>query len=199
MLNQSSKEEDEIKILMECDQDMLLDNHTSDIFGIGYIKWILCAKSFILIHIFLGSNSWEESSLSSGISNHHLDLHTSVNDYHRLSNTDSGIVSTRSSSYYSKRSSQQSSVSAQYSSTRPSNENLLDSPTTVIKSISQKSSSSSSTLVVSNSSHSIVSRQGFDTSIDEVPAIPPKNKRKTENRQPSPYDNVPELDHSLGK
>lgn len=108
-------------------------------------------------------------------------------------------MSTRSSSYYSKRSSQQSSVSAQYSSTRPSNENLLDSPTTVVKSISQKSSSSSSTLVVSNSSHSIVSRQGFDTSIDEVPAIPPKNKRKTENRQPSPYDNVPELDHSLGK
>lgn len=33
MLNHSSKEEDEIKELMECDQDILLDNHTSDIYG----------------------------------------------------------------------------------------------------------------------------------------------------------------------
>lgn len=33
MLNHSSKEEDEIKVLMECDQDILLDNHTSDIYG----------------------------------------------------------------------------------------------------------------------------------------------------------------------
>ncbi|CAH1132187.1 unnamed protein product [Ceutorhynchus assimilis] len=180
MLNQSSKEEDEIKVLMECDQDMLLDNHTTDIFGIG-------------------SNSWEESSLSSGISNHHLDLHTSVNDYHRLSNTDSGIVSIRSSSY-SKRSSQQSSVSAQFSSTRPSAENIPDSPSTVVKNFSQKSSSSSSTLVVSNSTHSIVSgrQQGYEMATSELPpAIPQKTKRKTEHRQPSPYDNVPEFDHSL--
>ncbi|ERL89877.1 hypothetical protein D910_07236 [Dendroctonus ponderosae] len=109
MLNHSSKEEDEIKVLMDSDQDLILDNHNSDIFGI-------------------------------------------VNDYHRLSNTDSGIVSFRSSSY-SKRSSQQSSVS--------------------------------STLVVSNSSHSIVSRQGFELVGNETPpAIPQKTKKKTEPRQP---------------
>ncbi|ENN82026.1 hypothetical protein YQE_01601, partial [Dendroctonus ponderosae] len=141
MLNHSSKEEDEIKVLMDSDQDLILDNHNSDIFGI-------------------------------------------VNDYHRLSNTDSGIVSFRSSSY-SKRSSQQSSVSAQFCTSRPSNENLLDSPSTVIKSFSQKSSSSSSTLVVSNSSHSIVSRQGFELVGNETPpAIPQKTKKKTEPRQP---------------
>lgn len=58
-----------------------------------------------------GSNSWEESSLSSGISNHNGDhSFPSTVDYHRLSNADSGIVSIRSSSY-SKRSSQQSSLS----------------------------------------------------------------------------------------
>uniref|UniRef100_A0AAR5QHA7 CRK SH3-binding GNRP n=1 Tax=Dendroctonus ponderosae TaxID=77166 RepID=A0AAR5QHA7_DENPD len=179
MLNHSSKEEDEIKVLMDSDQDLILDNHNSDIFGIG-------------------PNSWEDSS-SSGISNNHLDLHASVNDYHRLSNTDSGIVSFRSSSY-SKRSSQQSSVSAQFCTSRPSNENLLDSPSTVIKSFSQKSSSSSSTLVVSNSSHSIVSRQGFELVGNETPpAIPQKTKKKTEPRQPSPYDNVPDFDHLMGE
>ncbi|XP_066141554.1 guanine nucleotide-releasing factor 2 isoform X3 [Euwallacea fornicatus] len=177
MLNHSSKEEDEIKALMECDQDILLDNHTSDIYG---------------------SNSWEDSS-SSGISNHHLDLQTSVNDYHRLSTTDSGIMSIRSSSY-SKRSSQQSSVSAQFCASRPSNENALDN-SAIFKTFSQKSSSSSSTLVVSNSSHSIVSRHGFDViGGDEAPpALPQKIRRKPEQRQPSPYDNVPDIsEHSLG-
>ncbi|XP_030752643.1 guanine nucleotide-releasing factor 2 isoform X3 [Sitophilus oryzae] len=178
MLNQSSKEEDEIKALMECDQDMLLENHTSDIFGIG-------------------SNSWEESSLSSGISNHNLDLQTTVNDYHRLSNTDSGIVSTRSSSY-SKRSSQQSSVSTQFCLTsRQSNDHFLDSPSVAVKSFAQKSSSSSSsTMVISNSSHSVVSKLGLDG--DEIPpAIPQKTKKKTEPRQPSPYDNVSQLDNFI--
>ncbi|KAL1505295.1 hypothetical protein ABEB36_004890 [Hypothenemus hampei] len=182
MLNQSSKEEDEIKALMECDQeDILMDNHSTDIFGTG-------------------SNSWEDSS-SSGISNHHLDLHTSVNDYHRLSNTDSGIMSVRSSSY-SKRSSQQSSVSAHFNSSRPSNDNLLESPSTVFKTFSSQKSStttSSSTLVVSNSSSTFtkntLDNTDDDVNVDDVPpAIPLKTKRKTEPRRPSPYDNVSEHD-----
>lgn len=120
MLNHSSKEEDEIKVLMDSDQDLILDNHNSDIFGIGkkiakdqhvffsILKRFLNYIVYIIVVVISGPNSWEDSS-SSGISNNHLDLHTSVNDYHRLSNTDSGIVSFRSSSY-SKRSSQQSSV-----------------------------------------------------------------------------------------
>lgn len=33
MLNHSSKEEDEIKALMDGDSDMFPDNHTTDIFG----------------------------------------------------------------------------------------------------------------------------------------------------------------------
>lgn len=35
MLNQSSREEEEIKALMDCDEYMF-DNHTSDIFGKGF-------------------------------------------------------------------------------------------------------------------------------------------------------------------
>ncbi|XP_072375962.1 guanine nucleotide-releasing factor 2-like, partial [Diabrotica undecimpunctata] len=95
MLNHSSRDEDEIKDLMDRDE-MFFENHSSDIFGAN------------------GSNSWEESSLSSSLSNHNSngDHLTSVNDYHRLSNTDSGIVSIRSSSY--SRSSQMSSSSSQY-------------------------------------------------------------------------------------
>ncbi|XP_076257594.1 C3G guanyl-nucleotide exchange factor isoform X3 [Rhynchophorus ferrugineus] len=173
MLNHSSKEDDELKAVMDYEQDAYLENHTSDIFG---------------------SNSWEESSLSSGISNH-LDLQTTVNDYHRLSNTDSGIVSVRSSSY-SKRSSQQSSVSTQFCTTNRQNEPFLDSPT-VLKSFSHKSSSSSSTVVMSDSSF-VLSRLVGD-GIEEIPpAIPQKTKKKTEPRQPSPYDNVPDLENLMG-
>ncbi|KAJ8965473.1 hypothetical protein NQ314_004118 [Rhamnusium bicolor] len=187
MLNHSSREEDEIKALMDSDGDMMLDNHTSDIFGAN------------------GSNSWEESSLSSSISNHNSDHHTSVNDYHRLSNTDSGIVSIRSS--YSKRSSQQSSVSSQvmhHISKHSLNtmaemvksgsifENMhrsFDNQVT-IKNFSQ--ASSSSVVMVSNSS---LNRDELDFT-EIPPAIPQKTKRKTE-RQPSPYDNVP--DEKLGE
>ncbi|XP_050293890.1 guanine nucleotide-releasing factor 2 isoform X2 [Anthonomus grandis grandis] len=167
MLNNSSKEEEEIRALMD-GEDNFMENRP---------------------------NSWEESSVSS---NNHLDLLTLADGYHRRSKTDSGIMSIKSSSY-SKRSSQQSSVSAQYYTSRPSNEHLDNTTSTVqIKSFSQKSSSS--TLVVSNSSHSIITRfpEGGYESEDLPPAIPEKTKRKTENRQPSPYDNVPELDHSMG-
>ncbi|XP_060526195.1 guanine nucleotide-releasing factor 2 isoform X2 [Cylas formicarius] len=164
MLNHSSKEEDEIKALMECDGDMF-DNHTSDIFG---------------------SNSWEESSLSSAISNHNVDLHTSVNDYHRLSNTDSGIMSIRSSSY-SKRSSQQSSLSSQF--TMRQMNDAFDNQT-FLRNFSQKVSASNSMLLVSNSSHSI--KGCYEVKGDDAPpAIPQKTKKKTD-RQPSPYDNVPD-------
>lgn len=40
MLNHSSKEEDEIKALMDADSDMLLDNHTTDIFGEYFVRFM---------------------------------------------------------------------------------------------------------------------------------------------------------------
>lgn len=85
--------------------------------------------------------------------------------------------------------------SAQFSTTRLPSEIAMDNAS-MFKTFSQKSSSSSSTLVVSNSSHSILSRQGLEMIGSDVPpAVPEKTRRKTE-RQPSPYDNVPEIDHS---
>ncbi|KAJ8920408.1 hypothetical protein NQ315_005274, partial [Exocentrus adspersus] len=185
MLNHSSKEEDEIKALMDGESDTLFENHNTDIFGTNSL------------------NSWEESSLSSSISNHNSDhRHTSVNDYHRLSNADSGIVSVRSS--YSKRSSQQSSSSSQfthhlakYGNTTEMGqaENVLQNlhrsleNQMMYKNFSHSATSSSSVLMVSNSNN------GTDEvdflSEDVPPAIPQKTKRKTD-RQPSPYDNVPE-------
>ncbi|KAJ8984636.1 hypothetical protein NQ317_009864 [Molorchus minor] len=192
MLNHSSREEDEIKALMDGDGDMFLDNHATDIFGAN------------------GSNtSWEESSLSSSVSNHNSEHHTSVNDYHRLSNTDSGIVSVRSSSY-SKRSSQQSSVSSQFThhvSKHSSNavsdlvksESLLQNlhrsfeNQVTLRNFNQEVSSSGSRMILSSNN---VSRDELDfLRADTPPAIPQKTKRKTD-RQPSPYDNVP--DENLG-
>jgi len=86
--------------------------------------------------------------------------------------------------------------SAQFSTTRLPSEIAMDNAS-MFKTFSQKSSSSSSTLVVSNSSHSILSRQGLEiTGSDVPPAVPEKTRRKTTERQPSPYDNVPEIDHS---
>lgn len=146
--------------------------------------------------------------MSSSISNHNSERHTSVNDYHRLSNTDSGILSIRSS--YSKRSSQQSSISSQFThhmSKHASNmsemmqaEGLLQNlqrgfeGQVTFKNFSHSSTSSSSVVMVSNAS---LSRDELDFLNEEVPpAIPQKTKRKTD-RQPSPYDNVP--DEKLGR
>lgn len=44
----------------------------------------------------------------------------------------------------------------------------------------------------------MVSRLGGE-GIEEIPpAIPQKTKKKTETRQPSPYDNVPDLENLMG-
>lgn len=158
-------------------------------------------------------SSWEESSLSSNISSQITDQHY---DYNRLSNTDSGFMSSQSyrSSSYSKRSSQQSSVSSQWGShtqhttkqmsaesvkTESVVQSLLKEGDSLlsVKNFNQKTSSSSS----SSSLVSTIMSGGQQMSISEVdddsqpPAIPQKTRRKQE-RQPSPYDNVP--DSSLG-
>ncbi|CAG9861022.1 unnamed protein product [Phyllotreta striolata] len=182
MLNHSSREEDEIKDIMDRD-DMFFENHSSDIFGAN------------------GSTSWEESSLSSSLSNHNGDHLTFVNDYHRLSNTDSGIMSIRSSSY--SRSSQMSSNSVQYTQLSKQNkackaESSVQKSTKILESqvVSTKqslSSTSSSVLSVSNST----SKDVLDfADADLPPALPQKTKKKTE-RHPSPYDNVP--DEKMGE
>ncbi|XP_063912311.1 guanine nucleotide-releasing factor 2 isoform X2 [Zophobas morio] len=200
MLNHSRGEEDEeIKVIMDTtyDGEGALENHTSDIFGHN------------------GSHSsWEESSLSSNISSQIPDQQY---DYNRLSNTDSGFMSSQSyrSSSYSKRSSQQSSVSSQWVthqhmvkqvSAEVKAENVVQNfgkdneGYLTIRNFNQKtsSSSSSSSLVstVMNLGHQITTNEP-DTIFDDSlpPAIPQKTRRKQE-RQPSPYDNVP--DSSLG-
>ncbi|RZB41593.1 guanine nucleotide-releasing factor 2, partial [Asbolus verrucosus] len=203
MLNHS-REEEEIKALMDpgYDGDVNLDNHTSDIFGANGSQ-----------------NSWEESSLSSNISNQITDHH---HDYHRLSNTDSGFMSSQSyrSSSYSKRSSQQSCVSSQWATqqmSKQSSNTLSETFKTesvvhnlhkstdghlTIKNFNQKtSSSSSSSSLVSTivSGGQQVSISEIDSIIDDSsvpPAIPQKTRRKQQERQPSPYDNVP--DSNLG-
>ncbi|XP_074039176.1 C3G guanyl-nucleotide exchange factor isoform X3 [Leptinotarsa decemlineata] len=180
MMNHSSRDEDELRDLTD---ELSFENLTSD----------LAANS---------SNSFEETSLSSNLSNHNSDYFTSVNDYHRLSNTDSGIVSMRSSSY--SRSSQMSTTSSQVtqqfskqSNSQKSFQNFNKSfdNQTVVKNFSQSnfsqssSSSSSSVVMVANSSSC---RDVVDFACEEVPpAIPQKTKKKTE-RNPSPYDNVPD-------
>ncbi|CAH2005113.1 unnamed protein product [Acanthoscelides obtectus] len=196
VLNNSSREEDEIRALMDGD-DIYFDNHTSDIFGGN------------------GSTSWEESSLSSSISNHasehHLHLHQAVSDYRRLSNADSGVATSSSarSSSYSKRSSQQSAqFTAQSVTVTSSSVQQTKSSTEMIKSesilqglnrsfenhltlknFSESTSSSSSVTVVSNSTNGA---SKSDVNEDVPPAIPQKTKRKTADRQLSPYDNVPD-------
>ncbi|KAL3278461.1 hypothetical protein HHI36_013782 [Cryptolaemus montrouzieri] len=190
MLNMS-REEEEIKALMDpiYDYDNSLENHCSDIFASN------------------GSyNSWEESSLSSSISNH-TNLNQAQYDYHRLSNTDSGILSSESyrSSYYSKRSSQQSTISSQQvtkHSANSSNEMVKSesyshslSESTVnhlsVKSTNQKTSSSSS--IVSTITQFSLGKDDVDSVGNTVspPPLPQKTKKK-QDRQPSPYDNLPE-------
>ncbi|KAK9887618.1 hypothetical protein WA026_023577 [Henosepilachna vigintioctopunctata] len=195
MLNMS-REEEEIKALMDpiYDYDNSFENHCSDIFTSN------------------GSyNSWEESSLSSSVSNH-ANLNQAQYDYHRLSNTDSGIVSSESyrSSYYSKRSSQQSTMSSQqvvkhsaHSSTEMVKSESVShslSESTVnhlsVRSSNQKTSSSSS--IVSTTTQYSLGRDDNDCTVHAIdchtvspPPIPQKTKKK-QDRLPSPYDNVPE-------
>nr|XP_015838148.1 PREDICTED: guanine nucleotide-releasing factor 2 isoform X5 [Tribolium castaneum] len=186
VLNHSrGEEDDEIKGIMERTCDSEVDNHSADIFGAN------------------GSHSsWEESSLSSNISGQ-------ITDYNRLSNTDSGFISSQSyrSSSYSKRSSQQSSVSSQWAqhTSKMSTETVKTESTMhsvhkegdsllTIKNFDQKTSSSSS----SSSLVSTIVNAGqlsiTDADETQPPAVPQKTKRK--ERQPSPYDNVP--DSNLG-
>jgi Rap guanine nucleotide exchange factor 1 len=200
MLNHSRGEEDEeIKVIMDTtyDGDISGENHSSDVFGGN------------------GSHSsWEESSLSSNISSAITDQHY---DYNRLSNTDSGFMSVQSYTSYSKRSSQQSSVSSQWAShqqhmSKQSSTEATKTESVVhnvhkdndahltIKNFNQKSSSSSSSsslvsAIVSAGQHMSISE--VDSVVDDSlpPAIPQKTRRKQE-RQPSPYDNVP--DSNLG-
>ncbi|XP_044756860.1 guanine nucleotide-releasing factor 2 isoform X2 [Coccinella septempunctata] len=192
MLNMS-REEEEIKALMDpiYDYDNTFENHCSDIFATN------------------GSyNSWEESSLSSSISNH-ANLNQAQYDYHRLSNTDSGIVSSESyrSSYYSKRSSQQSTISTQQVTKHSVNsssemvksesfaQSLAESATyqLSVKCQNQQKTSSSSSIVSTNTQTSSGKEEADFASLGTVspPPLPQKTKKKQE-RQPSPYDNVPE-------
>lgn len=106
------------------------------------------------------------------------------------------------SSNYSKRSSQQSSVSWGAQITKTSTETFKTDGHLAVKSFSQKtsSSSSSSSLVstVMCSGGGQMSACELDSVVNDTlpPAIPQKTRRKQE-RQPSPYDNVP--DSNLGK
>lgn len=106
------------------------------------------------------------------------------------------------SSNYSKRSSQQSSVSWGTHITKTSTETVKTEGHLAVKSFSQKTSSSSSssslvsTVMCSGGGQMSVSE--LDSVVNDTlpPAIPQKTRRKQE-RQPSPYDNVP--DSNLGK
>lgn len=118
------------------------------------------------------------------------------------------------SSSYSKRSSQQSSVSwSAHHMSKQSNihseihsEKLLHSENSTaahsnIENFSQKVSSSSSSMLMNmvNSSHLTLGTDEVDCRVSDnciPPAIPQKTKRK-QDRQPSPYDNVPE--NNLGR
>lgn len=186
MLNNSSREEDEIKALMmddvNSDQHDYYHPHTQ--------------------HDIYGTNSWEESSLCSSLSNNEYKLNqhtTSINDYHRLSNTDSGIMSVRSSNY-SKRSSQQSTTSQQQQQQQQKqhhnemikSESIVQNLNKTIETCLTLKSSTTSTTTTS-SSYTLITNNDDDL----PPAIPQKTKRKSEQRQPSPYDNVP--DDALGK
>lgn len=174
MLNNSSREEDdEIKAVMEDEPDY-----------------------FHAPHDIYSANSWEESSLSSSLSNNEYkyNQHTTINDYHRLSNTDSGIMSVRSSNY-SKRSSQQSNSSTQkqqHHNEMIKSESIVQNLNKSLETCLTLKKCSTTTTTTSNSYTVIVGDEG-----DEPPAIPVKTKRKSEQRQPSPYDNVP--DDGLGE
>ncbi|CAG9818376.1 unnamed protein product [Phaedon cochleariae] len=150
-----SREEDEMKELMDHD-NMFIENHTSDILGAN------------------GTNLWEESCLAG-------DSFTSCNNYHRLSNADSGFASSVRSSGYS----QTSTTSSQFVHHVKKQTNIESGfRSNVITNFSQSSSSSSSSVVMMSNSVAIGKEE-------LPPAIPEKTKKKTE-RHPSPYDNVPE-------
>ncbi|KAK4883634.1 hypothetical protein RN001_006953 [Aquatica leii] len=199
MLNQS-REEEEIKALMDHNPDvdtLVLDNDISGIAGANGLD-----------------NYWDDSLLSNAqnASISLLNQSNELTDINRLSNADSDFVSmvSQRSSGYSKRSSQQSSVSSQWSSQQGFSKQSSNTITEVTKSesviqksfnlVSQtraevnfKQNLSSSTISsYCGNSNSITKDEVFD---DTPPAIPQKTKRKPD-RQPSPYDNVP--DDNLG-
>lgn len=160
-----------------------------------------------------GSNYWDESLLSStqnassvsSLLNQSNEL--VLADLNRLSNTDSGFVSIHSqrNSSYSKRSSQQSTVSAQWTTAQQAYAKQSATENHVVKYESHAQTSCNSTQTSMKTERSLYDCSGL--SVDEVdcclrneddlpPAIPQKTKRKSD-RQPSPYDNVP--DGNLGE
>lgn len=200
MLNHS-REEEEIRAIMDhnTDCDVTLDNDISDV---GTHDTCNC--------------TWEESSINNSTFNQSNDLQINNLEMKRLSNADSGYVSLHSqrNSSYSKRSSQQSSISAQWNVQQQSKQsnvfsevksesisqnfkNVTESHSIIknsIHSYSQRTSNSSVTSV-SNFTGGNLSISGVNE-VDCVgdgvpPALPQKTKKKQE-RQPSPYDNVPE-------
>lgn len=174
-----------------------------------------CIIINVALTFFSGTNgvcscTWDDTNSHGSICNQSRDMPN--HDFNRLSNTDSGIASLQShrSSSYSKRSSQQSSASSQWNVLNSSKQNShsemvksesmvqnvrSESRTTMknsVHSFTQKMNSSSSTTVTNVTTNA---RDGVDEVdfVDEnvPPAIPLKTRRK-QDRQPSPYDNVPE-------
>ncbi|XP_017776217.1 PREDICTED: guanine nucleotide-releasing factor 2 isoform X2 [Nicrophorus vespilloides] len=197
VLNQS-REEEEISALMDHTVDtdtLILDNDLSDIIALNGNSW------GDLSH---GGNHHENATIS--IFNHSNELQTNYLQHnHRLSNTDSGIVSMHSqrNSSCSKRSSQQSSVS-QWCGTS------VVSQTVKTSKVSTKSESifaSSANQIVSSSAsnhhhhqHRLMLKDEMDLGLGDdllPPAIPQKTRRRPHERQPSPYDNVPESSEFL--
>ena len=161
--------------------------------------------TFLIFYYITASNgltnlSWQEQDSHS---THHLFFNQSVDSQvnNRLSNTDSGFMSVQSHrrSNYSKRSSQQSSTSSQWNvqhsrqqmSETVKSESISHGTTceeqTYVQKLYTSSAYSSSTMkIIDGVESKIITDQ------DSIPpAIPQKTRRKIE-RQPSPYDNVPE-------
>lgn len=141
---------------------------------------------------------WEDISTNSPIStvnifNQSSELHSNNLELKRLSNTDSGYISLYSqrNSSYSARNSNHSSISTQWNSQNNKHTELIQTRSNM-QSVSQKIT----TTTVYTAGSSGNDRDEVDcSSMDEPPAIPQKTRKKPE-RQPSPYDNVP--DSNLG-
>lgn len=160
-------------------------------------------------------NYWEDSVMNStqnasiSLLNQSNELNVTNSEVNRLSNTDSGFVSiSQRSSGYSKRSSQQSTISSQWSSKLSSSTvtEIMKSENIIHKSFNATQSQMRTELNFKQNTSSSSAHSSFVTSRDEVdqrvsfddtpPAIPQKTRKKQE-RQPSPYDNVP--DESMGE
>ncbi|KAK9701806.1 RasGEF domain [Popillia japonica] len=212
VLNHSREDEEELNALMDhsVDNETVLESDLSDLTSTNGLN-----------------NPWPDDDSFANSHHHNLSLFLNQsNDFHhnRLSNTDSGFMSVQSlrNSSYSKRSSQQSTVSSQWSSqqcytsskqttsssvTEVNADNLLESHKNFIenqitlmnmRTVTQKTFLSSSE-ISSNHTSITIGDDVADKSISDEsipPAIPQKTRRKQE-RQPSPYDNVPES--SLGE